>query len=294
MVAAVVGEEEDQRPVGDLRVVQLRHDSADVLVQAVHHGGVGGIALPARFLHALPVKLDQFRLALNGRVDGVIRLVEEERLITAGIDEFQGFVGQPIREIVALLGAGQVHLVGQKIPARRRAAGSAGNVDVEALVLRVIRLSAEVPFADAGGDVAGRLQRFRDRDFFQRQLLRVRGIQKFRGGRAAAVQPDGEIQPGRILARMDTCPRRRTDAAGRIRVGEPHALPGQPIQVGSPVDAIAVAAQIGPAQVVGEDEDDVRRRGRGLPGGRASRECNNGHRRQRELNKPVVSHFGPR
>ena len=51
---------------------------------------------------------------------------------------------------------------------------------------------------------------------------------------------------------------RRTDRASGIRIGEAHALGGQPVHIGRAMVFAAVAAQVGPTEVVEQDEHNIR------------------------------------
>ncbi len=62
---------------------------------------------------------------------------------------------------------------------------------------------------------------------------------------------------------------RRPAAGGVVHLREAQAAGGQPIEVGRG-DLAAVAADVGEAHVVGQDEHDVGRRGRAGFGGRRS------------------------
>ena len=64
---------------------------------------------------------------------------------------------------------------------------------------------------------------------------------------------------------------RRADRAGRVRGREPRALLGERVEVRRVVVLAAVAAQVVDAEVVGEDEDDVRPVGR-RDGGRGEQD----------------------
>ena len=68
----------------------------------------------------------------------------------------------------------------------------------------------------------------------------------------------------RILAGHDARPRGRADRARGVPRGEPHSLRRQAIDIWRLVEGLrVVAADVHVAQVVGQDEDDVRP-GRGL------------------------------
>ena len=55
---------------------------------------------------------------------------------------------------------------------------AAGDVEIEALVLGVVLGAAEVPFADAGGNVARRFERLGNGDLFQGRNFRQSGIRR--------------------------------------------------------------------------------------------------------------------
>ena len=74
-----------------------------------------------------------------------------------------------------------------------------------------------------------------------------------------ALAPDGHVQAGRVPAGKDGHPGRRADRAGGVGIGKAHTLPGQAIEVRGPVKIIAVAGQARPPEVIGQDEDQVRR-----------------------------------
>ena len=75
-----------------------------------------------------------------------------------------------------------------------------------------------------------------------------------------AGNPIGDVQPSRILAGHQRGPRRRANGARRVIGREPHAVAGQPVDVRRLVEIAAVAAEVGPTQIVGDDENDVRLR----------------------------------
>ena len=81
--------------------------------------------------------------------------VEEERLSFVVLDKPVCLDAQPVGEIFAVGPFGQGRdLVWGEIVLRVWGFG-AGEVEVEAVFVRVIRLAAQVPLADAGGGIAG-------------------------------------------------------------------------------------------------------------------------------------------
>jgi hypothetical protein len=108
---------------------------------------------------------------------------------------------------------------------------------------------AQVPLADHGGDVAGGLQRLRQRDLVGRQA-EVLGLV----GAGVELVPEALlVAPG-----QHSRARRAAHGAGDVSVGEADALLGNRVDVGG-FDVIAelLSADVGVAEVVGDDEDDV-------------------------------------
>lgn len=139
----------------------------------------------------------------------------------------------------------------------------AADVHVKALRLRVVRGVAQMPFAHVQRHVAGCPQRVGNGRFLQRQIVcRGRRQQlRFGFGRPLVAfhrpfTPDGHVQPGSVLAGHDGRPSRRADRHG-VRLSEPHALVRQPVQIRCFVQIRAVAGQVGPTQIVSQNEDDV-------------------------------------
>ena len=108
----------------------------------------------------------------------------------------------------------------------------------------------QMPFADQGGVIAGLLEQRRQSGVFGRQA------------QLAAVARQRLLQP-RLQAVLITA-RDKRNACGRAhgRVGiclvEAHALGGEAVQVRSLEIGGAIDAEIGPAQIVGQYENNVR------------------------------------
>ena len=105
------------------------------------------------------------------------------------------------------------------------------------------------PLADEGRAIPRVAKHLRDRH--------VLGLQRRVAGGQCPVSPDGRVagvQPGH-----EHGPRRRTHGAARIVLREPHAFARQAIERGRLKPRLAVRAQVAVAQVVGLDQQDVRR-----------------------------------
>ena len=79
----------------------------------------------------------------------------------------------------------------------------------------------------------------------------------------AAGEEVGEAEARGVFAGHDAGARGRADGTGGVGVGEAHATGGEAVDVGSFVEAAAVEADVAPAEVVDQDEDEVKASGRG-------------------------------
>ena len=181
--------------------------------------------------------------------------VHEERLVRAAPDEFDGFVGITLRQR-RLIGrlfdhpsvAQQDDILGPVV-ARGRA-----EVNVESLRRRqkfgfpaVVRVAAQPPFADHCAGIPGRPQ-----DLGKRDLTVVKH-------RVAALRIAGFGHAYRVAAGHH---RRARGAAERLRIhaGQLQPLGGECVYAGRSDVRRAERADIAVTQVVGEYEDDIRRR----------------------------------
>ncbi len=114
------------------------------------------------------------------------------------------------------------------------------------------RLHPVVPLAEGRGDVAGPGKHVADGPFVQVQPLAT--------GRRAVDAAAGMIAAGQELG-----PRRRTDRAD-IEAAEAGTVTGQRVDVRGAEVAVAVEAEVTPALVVGQDDQDVGTSRRGKNG----------------------------
>ncbi len=116
------------------------------------------------------------------------------------------------------------------------------------------RLIAEVPLAEDRRGVAARLEDFGQRNFVRMQADRLHRLQHLP---AAVVLV--QAHAARIAASEQCGSRRRADAAGRVAACEPHAFAGQAVDMRRAMQPRAEAADIAVAEVVAENDDEVRR-----------------------------------
>ena len=120
-----------------------------------------------------------------------------------------------------------------------------------------------MPFAHVPGNIAGTSQDLGDCHLIKPQIVLGSGREQLGilllvhlriHGRAV---PERHMQPRRVFSSENRSPRGRTNGGGGIRIGEPHSLPGQPIDMGRLVQIGTVAPQVSPSQIVNHQEDDV-------------------------------------
>lgn len=135
----------------------------------------------------------------------------------------------------------------------------AGELFIEAMVggtklsLRsMIAIAAQMPLADHSGRVAIFSEHLSQGYMFCRERIRCIGPQVI----------EDSVTRGE-LACEETCAVGRTDWGGGIGLGKADSLKSHAVKVGGLVEPVSVASELRPAEIVGEDEDDVRR----LPGG---------------------------
>ena len=206
---------------------------------------------------------------------GVVGDLEEERPLArgGGVDDLERLVGQAVGEVLARLAPLQVRDVAELVAERPAAAigveeglrgppERAADVDVEPLRLGIVRRVAQVPLADQGGQVSGRSEDLGDRDLLERQVgdrgrrdelpVAVGG-----GVRAASSQIVIPSRAGCLpvirLARVGE----QTDAAYACVNRTPCAASRS--MCGVSCRSAPWHADVGPAQVVGDDQHDVQR-----------------------------------
>ncbi len=153
---AVVREENHDRVLVQLQPLQGCLYCADTVIHTLDHCRVLGIGVPAdcRFLFILR---RQRLLRLNGRVHGVMREIQEERLVLIGLNKFARLRAQAIGEVLALFRVHQIRILIRTMIATttRTAPFAPSNVDIKPLRGRVF---AQVPFAHGGCHISSLLQ----------------------------------------------------------------------------------------------------------------------------------------
>ena len=109
---------------------------------------------------------------------------------------------------------------------------------------------AEVPLAERRGRVA----------VLPRRAGRVSRPGSIRAGSQGFKHAEFQAGPPGISARQQGVPGRRADRRRRMGVGEPPALPREPIDVGGRrLRAGVVAVRVAESEVIGEEDDDIGR-----------------------------------
>ncbi len=271
--AAVVAGEYDEGVALQAVGAQRVHDAADALVHVVDHAAVGFHVAAGQVVDGL-LAVAQFVgqglvvAGFPGPVGGGVVDAQEERRARPGAcgharDVVHRVVGDEVGQ-VALLGFflfAEPEVVRAVGAAVGEVVHSTGHRAEEFLVARFqraeVRRVAQVPFAHEGGAVAGVLQQRGQRGVGGRQAQAVVAA----GGGA-----DGFL--GRAAQAVLVARRHEREARGRahgrvgVALGELQSAGGQAVQHGRNGAeggiAAAVAPQVGIAQVIGHDEEDVR------------------------------------
>ena len=159
------------------------------------------------------------------------------------------------------------------IRARRPGPRMMRQIQIKSLLQRRIRLRSEMPFAEVRRGIARVLQRFRERAVFGLQSCHRLGLDGLLIGRCLlacrCLQHDlrhvavrhRDARACRALSREQSRTRGRAQRTGRIRPSEGHAATGEACDVRCLViRRVAVKRRVTPAQVVGENNNDVRLR----------------------------------
>jgi len=121
-----------------------------------------------------------------------------------------------------------------------------------------MRCIAEMPFPDQRGEVARLLQMPGEGRLRMGQVMQRSGFDELPllWAFARPLRPDRHVQPRGMLAGEERRTARRADGH-RVGMGEAKALLRESVEVRRLMQIRAVAAEVAPAQIIGEDEDDV-------------------------------------
>ena len=111
---------------------------------------------------------------------------------------------------------------------------------------KLIVFFAEVPLADVSGLVSGGLEGFGDGGFLRRKV-KSRGLG----------DPLGDADALGGFPSKEGGTGGRTDGIGGIGVGEADPGSGELVEIGGFVILRALAAEVGPAEIIDEEDDDI-------------------------------------
>ena len=141
-----------------------------------------------------------------------------------------------------------------------RAAAQMAEELVEAAPQRVVLLAEpEMPLPHQTGDVAGLPHQVAERRLVLGQSQLGVGVPLVVRGRVVLV-----AEPVLVTAREDPGPHRTADRRRDVAVGQPDPVRRQLVDVRRRDDGRSVGADVAVAEVVGEDDDHVGRRGHGV------------------------------
>ncbi len=133
------------------------------------------------------------------------------------------------------------------------------DVDVKALVFREEALISQVPLSGEEGRVAGLLQSFGDGDFLESELVLVVRPEQFSILGIQSRDPIADVEAGRVLSGHDRGTCGRANGMRSVAVREANAARGQSIDIRRFVEGASVDSDIGIAQIIDEDNNEVGR-----------------------------------
>ena len=260
-LAAVVAREDDDRVAGEAQPLQRAEHAPDLLIHPLDHRGIGRLGTAVEILHLLDGR-GAFEALRFRRVGGALPRpmrraeveAEQERPVEAGesLERADRMVAQQVGQIarlmqrrVAIPQVGMIrHGVGEIID---RAAAEPPEMLISAFERSEARQGPEMPLADEPGFIAGVAQ--------ERRKSGVRRRDPDIAARDRLLETDREAIL--VAAGDQRRARRRTNRAVGIGLSEPQSFGGQAIDVRRSKVRPAVAGQVGIAEVVGHDEQDV-------------------------------------
>ena len=228
---AVVREENHDRVLGQLQPLQGCLYCADTVIHTLDHCRVLGIGVPAdcRFLFILR---RQRLLRLNGRVYGVMRKIQEERIVLIGLNKLARLCAQTVGGILTFFRIHEIRIFVRTMiaTATRTAPFAPSNVDIKPLRGRVL---AQVPFAHRGRHISGLLQHLgnglkaicQHRGVFDRDQLAELRLPAIRV--ADRINP----MPRSVQTAHQARATGRTIRCTRVGVHKHHALLRQPVDM---------------------------------------------------------------
>ena len=243
--------------------------TAHLSIEILQHGYIGvRIGLHPVFFSDL---LFGILRSLKRKVRALVRDKQEERLLLMALNEINRRVRYEMRHVTLRMhrqASAEEHVQLARLTMIEvvHVAAKVPEEFIPPMLHRVkTRLVAEMPFAKHTARVAGLFQCPRQHHLLRRQAQLPSG-----GQRDGVVVPphvaraDGAFQPARPLRIPPREQRRSRGTAFRavgIMLGKPHPLLRQPINHRRLRPRMAVATEIAVTHVVGQNEDDVGRRG---------------------------------
>ena len=127
----------------------------------------------------------------------------------------------------------------------------------ETLVVGSEVFPPEVPFPCVEGRVTALPERFRDGDFLERELVGVPGCHKLALPVSRPGNPVRDVDPDGVFPSHEGGPGGRTDGGGGVGVREADTVAGELVEMRCLVEGRPVTRQVGPAEVVHEEEQKV-------------------------------------
>ena len=144
---------------------------ADAVVKPGDHRCVNRVVLRILRVGLSPELRDRLRLTLPGEVHRELGKIEEKGPAAVRLDEFLGFGGEAVREVIVGRPTMQIGQIPWAEIRCRLSLLRSADIEIEAMLVGIERRTAKVPLANAGGSISERLEHLRNDHFFQRELV---------------------------------------------------------------------------------------------------------------------------
>ena len=267
----VVAREHNDRLARNPQLVELRPDATDAAIQGREHAGIGRVAVSLGRVRAIPEPSQIVGLCLDRRVNRVVREVEQEWLVSEVLEDAQRLVRQPVGEVVAVGPSFRKRIdspVGALVGMEVAAGGTpfvASHVPLEPVAVRRevhhdlgLQPRHQVPLPDMSRPIALDSEGFSQRGMAM--LEPHRPVRRLQLGTDPVLtgNPVRHVRASRIEPGQQGRAGRRADRAGRVAVSEPHAVGSKAVYVRRLVEVAPIAAEIRPAEIVDQEDQEVR------------------------------------
>ncbi len=278
--SAVVRDQHDDGLFSKFQIIERLQHSSHRSIHRLDHRCVDGVLLnesdlalaflsPLRFEVEISALLAVFRGQIFTSDERRMHRVKaqhcQERLLLMLLDELDRLGGEPVGKVFSFgtIAEARIAVGGEVLLATVGASpGDTTSIDIVALVLGPEPLRSKMPLAGEEGRVTIRLEDLGDGQLFERKPIEIGRWQRWSFALPALGTGRSEVVGGREPCRMnpglDADTSRAAHRASGIGTGVAHSLSGETIDGWSLVKTASCATEIGPAQIIDDDQQDRR------------------------------------